>query len=108
MFDILQALHERKFPVPRPIDCSRHCVAMGRIDGVPLCQVTAVGDVPALYDDVMNLIVRLARYGLIHGDFNEFNLMVDHNQKPIMIDFPQMISVDHANAQWYSDLFTLR
>jgi len=89
--------------VPRPIDCSRHCVAMGRIDGVPLCQVSAVADASALYDDVMNLIVRLARYGLIHGDFNEFNLMIDEQQKPVMIDFPQMVSVDHANAQWYFD-----
>lgn len=24
----------------------------------------------------MNIIVRLARYGLIHGDFNEFNIML--------------------------------
>lgn len=29
-----------------------------------------------LYDQLMKLIVRLARYGLIHGDFNEYNLML--------------------------------
>lgn len=73
---------------------------MSRIEGVPLNQVTAVGDVAALYDDVMNLIVRLGRYGLIHGDFNEFNLLLDEQQKPVLIDFPQMVSIDHANAQW--------
>lgn len=34
-------------------------------------------DNPAeLYDQLMTILVRLARYGLIHGDFNEFNLML--------------------------------
>jgi len=48
----------------------------------------------------MDLIVRLAQYGLIHGDFNEFNIMITDDDKPILIDFPQMISTSHANAEW--------
>lgn len=92
----------------------------------------------------MDLIVRLARSGLIHGDFNEFNILIrDHrseaekdrdeeNQEekeerisreggdfpvvvseeemteerkekgvlePVLIDFPQMVSTDHADAE---------
>ena len=49
----------------------------------------------------MQLIVKLGRHGLIHGDFNEFNLMVDDEGHLTMIDFPQMISIDHPNAEWY-------
>jgi len=51
----------------------------------------------------MNLIVRLAECGLIHSDFNEFNVMLTADDKPILIDFPQMVSTSHTNAQWYFD-----
>ena len=29
-----------------------------------------------LYDELMGIIVKLASHGLIHGDFNEFNILV--------------------------------
>lgn len=47
----------------------------------------------------MDLIVRLAQYGLIHGDFNEFNILIKPNGDPILIDFPQMVSTSHPNAE---------
>lgn len=59
-----------------------------------------VSDPADLYDDLMNLIVRLANHGLIHSDFNEFNLIIDHKDRPILIDFPQMVSTSHPNAEW--------
>jgi RIO kinase 2 len=64
------------------------------------------------------MILRLAQYGLIHGDFNEFNILIKEEANaevegdkktesiiltPILIDFPQMVSVDHANAEYYFD-----
>jgi len=49
----------------------------------------------------MNLILKLASYGLIHGDFNEFNILVKESGEPILIDFPQMVSTSHPNAEWY-------
>lgn len=54
-----------------------------------------------VYSDLMNLIVKLASYGLIHGDFNEFNLMISDDEKITMIDFPQMVSTSHPNAEMY-------
>lgn len=56
-------------------------------------------NVEILYDELMNLIVRFAQYGVIHGDFNEFNIMINNEEKPIVIDFPQMMSVSHPNAE---------
>lgn len=47
----------------------------------------------------MQLIVRLAAVGLIHGDFNEFNLMLSPSGHVTVIDFPQMISTDHTKAK---------
>ncbi|MBN3274876.1 RIOK2 kinase, partial [Polyodon spathula] len=67
------------------------------------CQVHQVEDPGALYSELMDLIVKLANHGLIHGDFNEFNVMVDDEDHATIIDFPQMVSTSHLNAEWYFD-----
>ncbi|NWQ79319.1 RIOK2 kinase, partial [Columbina picui] len=102
-FAYMKALHDRKFPVPKPVDYNRHAVIMELIDGYPLCQVHHMEDPASVYSDLMDLIVKLATHGLIHGDFNEFNLILDNDDHVTMIDFPQMISTSHANAEWYFD-----
>jgi RIO kinase 2 len=61
--------------------------------------VYEVADVESLYDELMDLIVRLGNHGVIHGDFNEFNLMITDEGKPVLIDFPQMMSTSHPNAE---------
>lgn len=104
-FAYMTALYDRGFPVPKPIDFNRHCVIMELFDEsavYTLADVKEIGDVDALYDDLMNLIVRLGNCGVIHGDFNEFNIMINRESaKPILIDFPQMISTSHPNAKTY-------
>lgn len=125
-----QALYDRGFPVPKPVDYNRHAVVMELINGYPLyvnilafytawytngfssphlwalscscrCQVHELQDAAALYSEFMDLIVKLANHGLIHGDFNEFNLMLDDQDHITMIDFPQMVSTSHPNAEWW-------
>ncbi|XP_032259833.1 serine/threonine-protein kinase RIO2 [Halichoerus grypus] len=102
-FAYMKALYERKFPVPKPIDYNRHAVVMELINGYPLCQIHHVEDPASIYDEAMELIVKLANHGLIHGDFNEFNLILDKDDHITMIDFPQMVSTSHHNAEWYFD-----
>ena len=49
---------------------------------------------------MIKMIVDLARHGLIHGDFNEFNLIFDEATRSFtLIDFPQMVSTSHENAE---------
>ena len=36
------------------------------------------------------ILRRLALHGLVHCDFNEFNLMVDQEGQVTLIDFPQV------------------
>lgn len=172
-FAFMQILYDHGFPVPTPIDQSRHTLVMSFEDAYPLRQITSLPEsqIPKLYAALMELIVRLARSGLIHGDFNEFNLLVrevhdedDEDEEtqetqetqepqethesdepalqsahvidsgrgfervvvedesddgasdvsdgavhfddgvqvePVLIDFPQMVSVDHPNAEYY-------
>ncbi|CAG4935940.1 unnamed protein product [Colias eurytheme] len=102
-FAYMKALYDRGFPVPKPIDFNRHCVVMELVQGGPLTHVTSVSDVEWLYDELMGLIVRLGNCGVIHGDFNEFNIMIDDEGHPVIIDFPQMVSTEHPNAELYFD-----
>lgn len=66
-------------------------------------QVHELTNPPVLYNELMELIVRLASFGLIHGDFNEFNLLLDDKDQVTIIDLPQMVSTSHLNAEWYFD-----
>lgn len=118
-FTFMKALHQHGFPVPEPISQNRHTIVMSLVDAFPLHQIATVADPASLYADLMALILRLARYGLIHGDFNEFNILIkeepvsgskdkDGQEEevrlvPVIIDFPQMVSIDHPNAEFYFD-----
>ncbi|GLV40775.1 RIO kinase 2 [Carabus blaptoides fortunei] len=100
-FAYMKALYDKKFPVPKPVDFNRHCVVMELVIGRPLTHVMEVNNVEELYDELMNLIMRFADSGVIHGDFNEFNIMITEDEKPVIIDFPQMVSTEHENAELY-------
>ena len=126
----MKALRENGFAVPEPIAQSRHTIVMSLIDAFPLRQITEVPDPAGLYGELMEMILRLAKFGLIHGDFNEFNILIREEKTPqksesesrestpsttpssqlapliltpILIDFPQMVSIDHTNAAMYFD-----
>jgi len=98
-FAYMKALKDRGFPVPTPIDFNRHCIIMDLVQGFPLQNVAEVDDPAELYDKLMNLLLKFAGHGVIHGDFNEFNIMLDDDGRPIIIDFPQMVSTAHPDAK---------
>ncbi len=102
-YAFMKILYENEFPVPKPIDQNRHCVVMSWIEGTLFAQVKFLNDVAQVYSDLMDLIVRLAENGLIHGDFNEFNILITPDEDIVLIDFPQMVSVSHSNAKFYFD-----
>jgi len=102
-YAFMKALYNNGFPVPRPLEYNRHTVVMELMNAFPLCQVHDVADPGQLYSDLMELILRFASVGLIHGDFNEFNLMLNEEDKVTVIDFPQMMSTEHPNARLYFD-----
>nr|CCC90991.1 conserved hypothetical protein [Trypanosoma congolense IL3000] len=98
-FAFMRTLYDEGFPVPKPIDQNRHAVVMELVSGTTLNHINVLGDAELVYRRCLDLMVRLAEQGLIHGDFNEFNLMVTEEQRVVVIDFPQMISINHPNAE---------
>ncbi|KAF7039118.1 hypothetical protein CFC21_049176 [Triticum aestivum] len=102
-FAFMKALGDHGFPVPTAVDCNRHCVIMSLVPGYPLVQIRELQNPDDVFDKILGLVIRLAEHGLIHCDFNEFNIMIDDDETVTMIDFPQMVSVSHRNAQMYFD-----
>lgn len=79
---------------------------MSLIDGYPLRSLADHEAPGELYAECMELVVRLARAGLVHGDFNEFNLMIGREEGELwVIDFPQCVSTSHPDAEWSVFLF---
>ncbi|AAZ11846.1 Rio2, N-terminal/RIO1 family, putative [Trypanosoma equiperdum] len=101
-YAFMRTLYDEGFPVPKPIDQNRHALLMELVGGTTLNNINVLGDAELVYRRCLDLMVKLAEHGLIHGDFNEFNLMVTEELRVIVIDFPQMVSTNHPNA---SDLF---
>jgi RIO kinase 2 len=97
----MKALYNKGFPTPIPIDSNRHAIVMSHIKGYPLSQIKELSNAHAVYEQLLQQIIRLAEHGLVHGDFNEFNLMINDDEKITIIDFPQMTSTSHPNAQFY-------
>lgn len=111
-FEFLRFMHLKGMPVPKPIDCNRHVVVMELIDGRILNHYTMDSFEPekkdqqisSLYKNLMDLIFKFANETrVVHGDFNEFNILIKHNSKtdelePVIIDLPQMIGVEHDLA----------
>jgi len=98
-FAFMKALGEAGLPVPKAIECNRHAVLMTMIDAHPMVQVQQLGDPRKVYEECMSVLVKLAQLGLVHCDYNEFNLLISENEELTLIDFPQMVSISHANAQ---------
>lgn len=109
-YEFMLILYENKFNVPIPYDYSRHCVMMEWIRGIPMKHLRKHENHKRLYSDLMNFIVKLGKSGLIHCDFNEFNIIIrdkeeakNHEYDFVVIDFPQCVSIDHVDAKAYFD-----
>lgn len=108
-YQFMTMLYSKGFIVPEPFDNSRHVIIMGLVKGFTMTRLRKHQNIPKLYSDLMKFIVKLGNSGLIHCDFNEFNIMIKDEIDPndpndlgfVVIDFPQCISIQHPEADFY-------
>ncbi|CAN8062588.1 unnamed protein product [Agarophyton chilense] len=98
-YSFMCALHARLFPVPRPLGQSRHVVVMELCPGILLTHINEMPNPKQVANNLIQVAIRLAEHGLIHCDLNEFNVIVDDDGAVNVIDFPQMVSTRHADAE---------
>ncbi|BCB82195.1 RIO kinase 1 [Phytohabitans flavus] len=103
-FAALCRLYEAGVPVPYPVQILGTEVLLefiGEPDGTAAPRLaetrTRGADLVPLWDQVVELLVTLARFGLAHGDLSAYNLLVHHG-RVVVIDLPQVVDVV-ANPQ---------
>jgi len=102
-FKFMKLLRQKQMPIPKPFDSNRNALVMEQIEGTLLNKIDLSEDgydPLDLCNQCLDFIQKMASFGLVHGDFNEFNILVKDNKKEIVvIDFPQVISVYAENAE---------
>jgi RIO kinase 1 len=121
-FAALVQLYTAGVPVPYPVSVVETGVLLefigdpaSRAAAPRLAELRPSGALlAALWDQLVEALVTLARHGLAHGDLSAYNLLVDQ-ERLVMIDLPQVVDVvanpqgagyldrDAANiAAWFS------
>ncbi|GJD10980.1 Serine/threonine-protein kinase rio2 [Galdieria sulphuraria] len=98
----LKAFYKAELPVPKPIDANRHCICMQYIENsIQLSDATKLVNPFAVYEKCITMMEKLLKIGVVHGDFNQFNILLDEHENVFLIDFPQVISINHVDAEYY-------
>ncbi len=104
-FKNLKQAYHAGLSVPQPIYVKNNVLIMEYIGDGPtpapiLKNVKSLENAEKLFDEVYQFIKVLYKAKLVHGDLSEFNiLMLD--QKPIIIDISQAVSIDHPKSDQY-------
>jgi len=98
-YDFLKIAQSAGVNVPKPYAQNRHVVVMDFIEGVDLIDINEIEDTEGLLDEIIENIRLTYKAGLIHGDLSSFNIVLQKNGTPLLIDWPQAEPVDHPNSE---------
>lgn len=100
-YEALRILWSNKVSVPEPINWNRHIVVTGYVEGVELSEVPPLEDPLRVLHSIVEEIEKAYRAGVVHGDLNEFNILITREEKIVLLDWPQWVSNTHPNAIFY-------
>ncbi len=102
----LEAVHKAGVSTPEPLGVNRHAVAMRMVEGEePETPAPNLSDIKlknpreALEQITSDVETMVREAGFIHGDLNEYNILVDREGVLYYIDFPQAVPVSYEEAQ---------
>ena len=105
-FKNLKRAYKVGLSVPEPMYVKNNVLIMEYIgfESIPapkLKEIKAPKDPINLLNEVLNFMKDLYQKAkLVHGDLSEFNILY-HNQKPVVIDISQAVTVHHPKALVY-------
>jgi RIO kinase 1 len=105
-FKNLKRAYKVGLSVPEPMYVKNNVLIMEYIgfESIPapkLKEIKAPKDPINLLNEVLNFMKDLyQKANLVHGDLSEFNILY-HNQKPVVIDISQAVTVHHPKAEVY-------
>lgn len=99
-FQAMELAYENGISVPKPLSQNRHVIAMGIIEGAQLSKYKDVGNSKEVLKEILrNIRKAYLKAHLIHSDLSEYNIILKPNGHLLIIDWPQAVKTDHANAQ---------
>jgi RIO kinase 2 len=98
-FGVQSRVHDWGVATPQPVRQNRHVIVMGYIDGYNLNDVARLDDPDGFLDDILMNVRETFRAGVIHADLSEYNIVVQKDGTILLIDWPQAVETEHANAE---------
>jgi len=92
--------------VPEPLFIKNNILIMeyigfGPIPAPKLKDLKNIKNISLVVNQIINFIkILYQKAKLVHGDLSEFNILY-HNQKPVIIDISQAVSIQHPKAEIY-------
>lgn len=98
-FQAMKLVYENGVAVPEPISQNRHVVAMGMIEGAQFSKYRDIGKPEKVLREILrNVRKAYLKAHLIHADISEYNIILQPDGHILIIDWPQAVKTDHANA----------
>jgi RIO kinase 2 len=98
-FKAMKLAYDSGVAVPEPIIQNRHAVAMGMIEGAELSKYKDIGKAEKVLRQILrNIKTAYTKAHLIHADLSEYNIILQPDGHILIIDWPQAVKTDHANA----------
>ena len=100
-YEALRRLYKAGVAVVKPIAYNRHAILMDKITGVPLFKIRELPEPERVLQRILENIALAYRAGIIHADLSEFNVLVSPGGSILLIDWPQHVTLNHPNADYY-------
>ena len=99
-FQAMQLVYQNGVSVPEPISQNRHVIAMGMIEGAELSKYKEIGKPEKVLKEILrNVRKTYLKAHVIHADLSEYNIILKPDGHILIIDWPQYVKTDHANAE---------
>ena len=99
-FQAMQLVYKNGVSVPEPISQNRHVIAMGMIEGAELSKYKEIQKPEKILKEILrNVRKAYLKAHVIHADLSEYNIILKPDGHILIIDWPQYVMTDHANAE---------
>ena len=99
-YDALKLLYPHGVSVPEPIMQNRHVLVMRMVKGAELFRNPELDSAQTTYKEILsNVKTAYKKVKIIHCDLSPYNIIVQPDQRILIIDWPQYVSAKHPNAK---------
>ena len=99
-FQAMQLVYKNGVSVPEPISQNRHVIAMGMIEGAELSKYKEIQNPEKILKEILrNVRKAYLKAHVIHADLSDYNIILKPDGHILIIDWPQFVMTDHANAE---------